>query len=70
MHDDFLSAVWADRHGAVSTSFRDLFKSVRTAFEWLAARNYDAPWKREVAQKVRSAAAGENGCIDRSHSLS
>ena len=51
MHDDFLSPIWADRHEAVSGSFGDVLKQVRVAFERLAARTYDAPWKRNSAPR-------------------
>jgi hypothetical protein len=45
MQDDYLTPVWADRHGAFSAFFGDLFHQTRNAFERLAARTFDAPWR-------------------------
>jgi hypothetical protein len=48
MHDDFLTPIWADHHGAFSTFFGDMLHQTRIAFERLAVRNFDAPWKRDM----------------------
>lgn len=53
MHDDYLSPIWAERHGTVSTSLRDLLHQTWIAFERLAARTYDAPWKRDEPSRGR-----------------
>ena len=48
MQEDFSSRAWADHHGAVSDSLDALFAQVRVAFQRLAARTYDAPWRRKT----------------------
>ena len=56
MHDDYLTPIWAERHDTVSAFLGDLINQTRVAFERLAARTYDAPWRRIEPASVRCAA--------------
>lgn len=65
MHDDFMTPIWADRHGEVSAFLRSLLRQTWTAFERLAARTYDAPWKQWQSPRhspMRQSAPGRGAC--------
>ncbi|WP_267393512.1 MULTISPECIES: hypothetical protein [unclassified Sphingomonas] len=59
MHDDFLRSEWAEHHGAVSSLLAELIEETRFAFERLAARTYDAPWKHEAHTGLCSGAGND-----------
>lgn len=50
MRDPFLTRDWADHHGELTAFVRDLYHQARAAFERLAARTYDAPWKAHTSR--------------------
>lgn len=55
MHDDFLTPIWAERHGDFAAFVADRWRQTRFAFERLAARTYDAPWRRDATANQCSA---------------
>jgi hypothetical protein len=44
MRDDFHSAAWAGNHHQLSTAIHKAVRSINHGFEWLSARQFDAPW--------------------------
>uniref|UniRef100_UPI0035C9BF14 hypothetical protein n=1 Tax=uncultured Sphingomonas sp. TaxID=158754 RepID=UPI0035C9BF14 len=50
MRDDFLSQDWAEHHGQLSAFLGGLIDQARVAFERLAARAYDAPWRPDATR--------------------
>jgi hypothetical protein len=49
----------ATHHGAVSSLVAELIEETRFAFERLAARTYDAPWKHEAPGEFCSRAGND-----------
>lgn len=45
MFDPYVSQAWAEHHGLFSEWAASVIDQVNYAFERLAARTYDAPWR-------------------------